>query len=106
MISRRVWKATAVVILTAGALVRFSAGEADAVPLAGSTPANGATVDAPTQIELRFAGQVRTVGIAIRADDGTDIAAVRMGYVSVTPLRLDQTHYRAIVEMERWRFES
>jgi 5'/3'-nucleotidase len=40
-----------------------------------------------------------------REDDGSDIAAVRMGYVSVTPLRLDQTHYRAIVEMERWRFE-
>ena len=40
-----------------------------------------------------------------REDDGSDIAAVRMGYVSITPLDLDQTHYRAIVEMERWRFE-
>ncbi|MDH3217259.1 MAG: 5'/3'-nucleotidase SurE [Candidatus Krumholzibacteria bacterium] len=37
-------------------------------------------------------------------DDGTDISAVRMGYVSVTPLHLDLTHYKAIVEMERWRF--
>ncbi|MDH4037298.1 MAG: 5'/3'-nucleotidase SurE [Candidatus Krumholzibacteria bacterium] len=40
-----------------------------------------------------------------RADDGTDIAAVRMGFVSITPLHLDLTHYKAIVEMERWRFE-
>jgi 5'/3'-nucleotidase len=40
-----------------------------------------------------------------REDDGSDIAAVRMGYVSITPLALDQTHYKAIVEMERWRFE-
>ena len=40
-----------------------------------------------------------------RADDGSDISAVRLGYVSVTPLHLDPTHYKAIVEMERWRFE-
>ncbi|HEX5132662.1 MAG TPA: 5'/3'-nucleotidase SurE [Candidatus Krumholzibacteria bacterium] len=40
-----------------------------------------------------------------REDDGTDIAAVRLGYVSITPLDLDLTHYKAIVEMERWRFE-
>lgn len=40
-----------------------------------------------------------------RDDDGSDVAAVRLGYVSITPLRLDQTHYKAIVEMERWRFE-
>jgi len=38
-------------------------------------------------------------------DDGTDIGAVRAGYVSVTPLNLDLTDYRAIVDMERWRFE-
>lgn len=38
-------------------------------------------------------------------DDGTDIAAVRSGFVSVTPLHLDLTHYKAVVEMERWRFE-
>lgn len=38
-------------------------------------------------------------------DDGSDIAAVRMGFVSVTPLKLDLTDYRAIVDMERWRFE-
>jgi len=40
-----------------------------------------------------------------RDDDGSDIASVRMGYVSMTPLHLDLTHYKAIVEMERWRFE-
>lgn len=38
-------------------------------------------------------------------DDGSDIAAVRMGYVSITPLKLDLTDYRAIVDMERWRFD-
>lgn len=40
-----------------------------------------------------------------REDDGSDIGAVRTGYVSITPLNLDLTHYRAIVEMDRWRFE-
>ena len=38
-------------------------------------------------------------------EDGTDISAVRTGYVSVTPLHLDLTHYKAVVEMERWRFD-
>jgi len=40
-----------------------------------------------------------------REDDGSDIAAVRLGYVSVTPLHFDLTDYKAIVDMERWRFE-
>jgi len=40
-----------------------------------------------------------------RDDDGSDIASVRMGYVSVTPLHLDPTDYKAIVDMERWRFD-
>jgi 5'-nucleotidase len=40
-----------------------------------------------------------------REDDGSDVAAVRRGYVSLTPLHLDLTDYRAIVDMERWRFE-
>lgn len=39
-------------------------------------------------------------------DEGTDISAVRAGYVSITPLNLDMTDYKALVEMERWRFES
>jgi len=37
-------------------------------------------------------------------DEGTDISAVRAGYVSITPLNLDMTDYKALVEMERWRF--
>jgi 5'-nucleotidase len=41
-----------------------------------------------------------------RDDDGSDIAAVRMGYVSITPLHLDITNYKAVVEMERWRYEQ
>lgn len=41
-----------------------------------------------------------------KGNEGTDIAAVRGGFVSITPLNLDMTDYRAIVEMERWRFES
>lgn len=39
-------------------------------------------------------------------DEGTDITAVRAGYVSITPLNLDMTDYKALVEMERWRFET
>jgi len=39
-------------------------------------------------------------------DEGTDISAVRAGYVSITPLNLDMTDYKALVELERWRFES
>jgi 5'-nucleotidase len=38
-------------------------------------------------------------------DEGTDISAVRAGYVSITPLNLDMTDYKEIVEMERWRFD-
>jgi 5'-nucleotidase len=40
-----------------------------------------------------------------REDEGTDVAAVRGGYVSVTPLQADMTHYKAVVDMERWRFQ-
>lgn len=39
-----------------------------------------------------------------KEEDGTDIGAVRAGHVSITPLHLDLTHYKSIVEMERWRF--
>jgi 5'-nucleotidase len=39
-----------------------------------------------------------------KQDEGTDIEAIRAGYVSITPLHLDLTHYKTIVEMERWRF--
>lgn len=40
-----------------------------------------------------------------KGDERTDIAAVRGGFVSITPLNLDMSDYKAIVEMERWRFE-
>jgi len=53
-----------------------------------------------------------TVGYMVGGDaptwkdePGTDIAAVRNGYVSITPLHLDTTDYKAIVEMEQWRFQ-
>jgi 5'-nucleotidase len=34
--------------------------------------------------------------------EGTDFHAVEHGHVSVTPLSLDLTDYRAVVEMEQW----
>jgi 5'-nucleotidase len=34
--------------------------------------------------------------------EATDIAAVREGYVSVTPLHLDLTHYEALRRMAGW----
>jgi len=40
-----------------------------------------------------------------KENDGSDISAVRKGYVSITPLEIDLTHYKAVVEMERWRFD-
>ena len=41
-----------------------------------------------------------------KGDEGTDIAAVRKGFVSITPLNMDMTDYRAVVEMNKWRFEA
>jgi 5'/3'-nucleotidase len=37
--------------------------------------------------------------------EGTDFGAVEEGYVSVTPLSLDLTDYRAVVEMEQWNLD-
>ena len=34
---------------------------------------------------------------------GTDSAAVREGFVSLTPIHLDLTNYRAITELEEWK---
>jgi len=34
--------------------------------------------------------------------DGTDMAAVHEGYVSVTPLHLDLTNHRALMELNDW----
>jgi len=59
----------------------------------------------PVTVELQTHYTIGGRDPVWREDDGTDIAAVRMGYVSITPLHLDLTHYKAIVEMERWRFE-
>jgi 5'-nucleotidase len=38
-------------------------------------------------------------------EENTDFAAVEAGMISVTPLILDFTDYRSIVEMEAWRLE-
>jgi len=35
-------------------------------------------------------------------EEGTDFHAVEEGYISVTPLSLDLTHYKTLVEMEAW----
>jgi 5'-nucleotidase len=40
-----------------------------------------------------------------RPEEGTDFHAVSEGYISVTPLTLDLTDFRAVVEMERWNLE-
>src|SRR5512140_248341 len=36
----------------------------------------------------------------------TDITAIRDGYVSVTPLNMDMTDYKLLVEMEEWNCEA
>jgi 5'-nucleotidase len=36
-----------------------------------------------------------------KADD-TDFAATQKGYISITPLHLDMTDYKALEEIERW----
>ncbi len=36
-------------------------------------------------------------------EEATDIQAIRAGYVSVTPLNLDMTDYKLLIEMEGWR---
>jgi 5'-nucleotidase len=55
----------------------------------------------PLQAEYTIGGK----GPVWREDEGSDVAAVRLGYVSLTPLHLDLTDYRAIVDMDPWRFE-
>lgn len=41
-------------------------------------------------------------GGAADAGAGTDFAAVEAGYVSVTPLHIDLTHYEMLAPMRRW----
>lgn len=36
-------------------------------------------------------------------EENTDIQALRAGYVSVTPLNLDMTDYKLLIEMEAWK---
>jgi 5'-nucleotidase len=35
-------------------------------------------------------------------EEGTDIGALKSGYISVTPILLDLTHYRQIAVMRTW----
>ncbi len=37
-------------------------------------------------------------------EPGTDFGALRAGYVSVTPLQLDLTHYQALDVLKKWEF--
>jgi len=36
-------------------------------------------------------------------EDDTDYAAIQKGYVSITPLHLDMTDYKAMEQLERWK---
>lgn len=36
-------------------------------------------------------------------EDDTDYAAIQKGYVSITPLHLDMTDYKAIEQIKRWK---
>jgi len=37
-------------------------------------------------------------------EDGTDFGALAQGYVSLTPLQLDLTHYKAMDVLKKWKF--
>jgi 5'-nucleotidase len=37
-------------------------------------------------------------------EEGTDVGALAAGYVSITPLQLDLTHYRAMDVLKKWEF--
>ena len=41
-------------------------------------------------------------GEAVDASEGTDFAAIADGYVSITPLRLDLTHYDQLPSLSAW----
>jgi 5'-nucleotidase len=38
-----------------------------------------------------------------RKADDTDFAAIKKGYISITPLHLDMTDYHAVEKMKRWK---
>ena len=37
-------------------------------------------------------------------EPGTDFGALTAGYVSITPLQLDLTHYKAMDVLKKWKF--
>lgn len=37
-------------------------------------------------------------------EDGTDVGALMDGYVSITPLQLDMTNYKAVDALKKWEF--
>ncbi len=37
-------------------------------------------------------------------EDGTDVGALAQGYVSITPLQLDLTNYKAMDVLKKWKF--
>ncbi|RRJ85089.1 5'/3'-nucleotidase SurE [Aestuariirhabdus litorea] len=45
---------------------------------------------------------ISAVGKGEDAGEGTDFHAVQAGYVSLTPLQIDKTHYEAFSGVERW----
>jgi 5'-nucleotidase len=62
-------------------------------------------IDSEQVDENRFLHTIGGADPVWTGDEGTDISAVRAGYVSITPLNMDMTDYKEIVEMERWRFD-
>jgi 5'-nucleotidase len=57
----------------------------------------------PRGIPFYFIGGDAPTGVPER---GTDIGALAEGYVSVTPLHLDLTAYRAITDLNTWAWED
>src|SRR5512138_771247 len=39
------------------------------------------------------------------AEEGTDVGALAEGYVSITPLQLDLTHYKAMETLKKWNWD-
>jgi 5'-nucleotidase len=37
-------------------------------------------------------------------EEGTDVGAILQGYVSITPLQLDLTHYKAMDVLKKWKW--
>jgi len=37
-------------------------------------------------------------------EEGTDVGAILQGYVSITPLQLDLTHYKAMDVLKQWKW--